>query len=217
MPHGLLARAALPLLPSPAASPPPPSDSARAARYTVTPAVRARRRRTRKGIGSTRRLPNVHRGVNEWNGSRRCPPGNTLGRASRPLARSRIAATAQWAPLLEPTPGGPAERFAAAVSPGHPVRVFLAAILSGYAILLGADDRRRLPPDEGHPEDRRRRRLGRARQPRLVRERTGTTRRSLVGRLDPRRRARDPGPRRGAARRVPRSRSTGGSPRSRCS
>ena len=42
-----------------------------------------------------------------------------------------------WAPLLEPTSGGTAERFAAAISPGHPIRVFLAAILSGYAILLG--------------------------------------------------------------------------------
>ena len=41
-----------------------------------------------------------------------------------------------WAPLLEHTPGGSAERFAAAIGRGHPVRVFLAAILSGYAILL---------------------------------------------------------------------------------
>jgi len=42
-----------------------------------------------------------------------------------------------WAPLLEPTSGGTAERFATAISPGHPIRVFLAAILSGYAVLLG--------------------------------------------------------------------------------
>jgi undecaprenyl-diphosphatase len=41
-----------------------------------------------------------------------------------------------WAPLLEPSPGGVAERLAAAIGPGHPVRVFLAAILGGYAILL---------------------------------------------------------------------------------
>jgi undecaprenyl-diphosphatase len=41
-----------------------------------------------------------------------------------------------WAPILEPTPGGLAERFAGAVSSGNPVRVFLAAICGGYAILL---------------------------------------------------------------------------------
>ena len=57
---------------------------------------------------------------------------------SEPTARAiEDRRDGSWAPLLEPTPGGPAERFAAAISPGHPVRVFLAAILSGYAILLG--------------------------------------------------------------------------------
>src|SRR6476619_8607326 len=38
--------------------------------------------------------------------------------------------------LLEPAPGGPAERFAAAVGYGHPVRVFLAAAVGGYVLLV---------------------------------------------------------------------------------
>ncbi len=67
-----------------------------------------------------------------------------------------------------------------------------------------ADDRRRLPPDPGDPEDRRRRRLGRARQPRHRPRAHGHHGRSLVGRLDPRGRARDSGPRRDPARRLPR-------------
>ena len=46
---------------------------------------------------------------------------------------SEHAASHAWQPpLLEPAPGGPAERFADAVGPGHPVRVFLAAALGGY-------------------------------------------------------------------------------------
>jgi len=39
--------------------------------------------------------------------------------------------------LLEPCPGGPAERFAAAVGYGHPVRVFLAAAIGGYLLIVG--------------------------------------------------------------------------------
>jgi membrane-associated phospholipid phosphatase len=58
--------------------------------------------------------------------------------AGEPTARAmEDRRDGSWAPLLEPNPGGAAERFATAVSPGHPVRVFLAAILSGYAVLLG--------------------------------------------------------------------------------
>ena len=40
-------------------------------------------------------------------------------------------------PLLEPAPGGLAERFAAAVGDGHPVRVFLVAAVGGYVLLVG--------------------------------------------------------------------------------
>jgi undecaprenyl-diphosphatase len=58
------------------------------------------------------------------------PPAEpTAGDGQNRSARS-------WAPLLEPAPDGAAERFAAAVGPGHPVRVFLAAVFGGYAILL---------------------------------------------------------------------------------
>ena len=42
------------------------------------------------------------------------------------------------APLLEPAPGGAAERFAAAVGATHPVRVFLTAVLAGYVLLVVA-------------------------------------------------------------------------------
>ena len=56
--------------------------------------------------------------------------------SSVPTAHAIDRRDGSWAPLLEPAPGGPAERFAGAVSPGHPVRVFLAAIFGGYAILL---------------------------------------------------------------------------------
>jgi undecaprenyl-diphosphatase len=57
--------------------------------------------------------------------------------ADEPTARAiEQRRDGSWAPLLEPTPGGLAERFAASVGAGHPIRVFLAAILSGYAILL---------------------------------------------------------------------------------
>ena len=48
----------------------------------------------------------------------------------RPLAKASLR-------LLEPTPGGLAERFAAAVGEGHPVRVFLVAAVGGYLLLVG--------------------------------------------------------------------------------
>ena len=41
-------------------------------------------------------------------------------------------------PLLEPRPGGPAERFAARFGPENPVRVFIVALLAGYALLVTA-------------------------------------------------------------------------------
>ena len=40
--------------------------------------------------------------------------------------------------LLEPRPGGPAERFAARFGPESPVRVFIVALLAGYALLVTA-------------------------------------------------------------------------------
>ena len=41
-------------------------------------------------------------------------------------------------PVLEPTPGGLAERFANRVGAENPVRVFLVALFTGYALLVGA-------------------------------------------------------------------------------
>ena len=38
-------------------------------------------------------------------------------------------------PVLEPTPGGPAERFAERLGDPHPVIAFVAAVLSGYVLL----------------------------------------------------------------------------------
>ena len=90
-------RAALPPRPLPAALPRPPSDSAGPARYTATPAVRARRRRTTKGMAARRLVyPRSNMGKRE-DGSRRCPSENRARGAvtSRPPARSRIAATAR--------------------------------------------------------------------------------------------------------------------------
>ena len=46
------------------------------------------------------------------------------------------AASRRQPPLLEPSPSGPAARFADAVGPGHPVRVFLAAAIGGYVLLV---------------------------------------------------------------------------------
>ena len=56
------------------------------------------------------------------------------------LSRSDAVATRadapSGAPMLEPTEGGLAARFAGVVGPNHPIRVFLAAILGGYALLV---------------------------------------------------------------------------------
>ena len=63
-----------------------------------------------------------------------------VGSSPDPAARARddvaAAGTAHEPPLLEPAPGGLAERFAAAVGYGHPVRVFLAAVIGGYILLV---------------------------------------------------------------------------------
>jgi membrane-associated phospholipid phosphatase len=55
----------------------------------------------------------------------------------RTIAREHGHAVAGWKiPVLEPAPGGPAERFAAAVGRNrHPVIVFLAAMFGGLALL----------------------------------------------------------------------------------
>ena len=50
---------------------------------------------------------------------------------------STHASPSSGTPLLDATLAGPAERFAAAVGNGHPVRVFLVAALAGYALLVG--------------------------------------------------------------------------------
>jgi membrane-associated phospholipid phosphatase len=63
------------------------------------------------------------------------PLGSTTG-LEAPHAPVAARASRQQPPLLEPAPGGPAERFAAAVGYGHPVRVFLAAAVSGYILLV---------------------------------------------------------------------------------
>ena len=41
-------------------------------------------------------------------------------------------------PVLEPMPGGLAERFANRAGAENPVPVFLVAVLTGYALLVGA-------------------------------------------------------------------------------
>lgn len=41
-------------------------------------------------------------------------------------------------PVLEPRPGGPAERFSTWVGPENPVRVFVVGLLAGYALLVTA-------------------------------------------------------------------------------
>jgi undecaprenyl-diphosphatase len=40
-------------------------------------------------------------------------------------------------PLLQPSPDGPAERYASALGDRHPVLVFLAALLPGFGLLVG--------------------------------------------------------------------------------
>ena len=168
----------------------------------MTPAVRARRRRTTKGMGSTVVYPTSIVGKRgRWQST--LPTWKHPRRRADRAARSRIAATAPGLRCSSPLRAAPAERFAAAISPGHPIRVFLAAILSGYAILLGLTialgfllTRVILKIDGVAAWDER---VSRA----LVRERTRYDGRPLVGRLDPRGWPRDPGPRRAPARRVP--------------
>ena len=62
-----------------------------------------------------------------------------------PLASSRREREAEAArrsrtvpPVLEPRPGGIAERFANLVGPENPVRVFVVALLASYALLVTA-------------------------------------------------------------------------------
>jgi undecaprenyl-diphosphatase len=64
------------------------------------------------------------------------PVGATLDPAETRSDRSAPRHARHEPPLLEPRPGGPAERFAAAVGYGHPVRVFLAAAVGGYVLLV---------------------------------------------------------------------------------
>ena len=59
-------------------------------------------------------------------------PGGAPGGAE--LARRQSAAVAD-VPALEPTEGGPAQRFAQALSGRHPVTVFLVASILGYLLL----------------------------------------------------------------------------------
>ena len=91
-----------------------------------------------KGMALTVVYPTCPRWVNEEHGSRRCPPGIEPGgrRPSRPLARSKIAATARGRRSSSRRPAGRQSGSPPRSARGHPVRVFLAAILSGYAILL---------------------------------------------------------------------------------
>ena len=56
-----------------------------------------------------------------------------IAQSSRALARRSDGPR-----LLEPAPGGPAERFAVTVGAQQPVRVFLVAVLAGYAALVVA-------------------------------------------------------------------------------
>ena len=61
-----------------------------------------------------------------------------------PLASSRREREAEAdapptvPPVLEPRPGGIAERFAKLVGPENPVRVFVVALLTSYALLVTA-------------------------------------------------------------------------------
>jgi membrane-associated phospholipid phosphatase len=60
-----------------------------------------------------------------------------------PLASSRSREAEEHAsrsvpPVLEPRPGGIAERFANLVGPENPVRVFVVALLTSYALLVTA-------------------------------------------------------------------------------
>ncbi len=50
-------------------------------------------------------------------------------------AEEPSAARARSVPVLEPQPGGPAERVARRIGATHPIRVFLVVVLAGYALL----------------------------------------------------------------------------------
>lgn len=52
----------------------------------------------------------------------------------RARARARLERQSD-VPVLEPRPGGPAERFATLLGDRHPVTAFLAAVVSGYVVL----------------------------------------------------------------------------------
>jgi len=64
------------------------------------------------------------------------PTVSTLRPGERGREQAAPERTPHEPPLLEPAPNGLAERFAAAVGYGHPVRVFLAAALGGYILLV---------------------------------------------------------------------------------
>ena len=64
------------------------------------------------------------------------PTVSTLRPGERGREQAAPERTSHEPPLLEPAPDGLAERFAAAVGYGHPVRVFLAAALGGYILLV---------------------------------------------------------------------------------
>jgi undecaprenyl-diphosphatase len=57
---------------------------------------------------------------------------------ARPAEPVRRVDAPSGVPMLEPAPGGLAERFADAVGAEHPVRVFLVAAVAGYLLLVGA-------------------------------------------------------------------------------
>ena len=119
----------------------------------VAPAVRASKTRMRNGIRSWSDRRPTGRNV-LWAIERspkfcpRCSRGKpramhiathvSTHAPARTHGRDRDQLTA-WLtiPVLEPAPGGPAERFAAAVGRNrHPVIVFFAALVAGFARLL---------------------------------------------------------------------------------
>lgn len=55
--------------------------------------------------------------------------------AAEPSAGEPAAAGVRSVPILEPRPGGPAERVAQQIGATHPVRVFLVVTVAGYALL----------------------------------------------------------------------------------
>jgi membrane-associated phospholipid phosphatase len=59
-------------------------------------------------------------------------------RLSRAVGRREEHAPRLGPPVLEPRPGGAAERFSARIGPENPVRVFVVGLLVGYALLVTA-------------------------------------------------------------------------------